>query len=635
MDAIDEVRRYLVLSIDRITFPNVVVVGDQSSGKSTLLEALSLVELPKGNGIVTRCPLILRLRHSDERKVYRFFDKDRKILLDETNLNMSQYIEQETKTLAGNQKNAVQDFIELEIENPHMRDLTVVDLPGIIRNPLEDQPANIHEQTKDLINKYISEEGYLILCVFPADVDIATVESIALARKVDPEGKQTIDVITKSDRAPDPNRLIELLQMDKHDVRHLKLGFVTIRNRSTYENISLEDARKREKEFFNQHPAASVIDQNRLGIEALINCLATLYSQRVKETFPKMQYEIESQLRKVREQLSKLPPCLKTNEERLAAYNELIDVYVETILKVGLTDSNHSKHTSMVNSLHQNFIKYRNIIRAQRNELFTDQYLLQVKERLSKIGGEGLPNFLPISILKELVCEKLNQLWEVTNTLTNDCFRATINQLLQAESDACKDNFLFLKIVHIFRAVSKSYIDETRKERYDQLRALVELEQNDPYTINTYYMDIIEKYKELSIQNSTNKTQTAVAKIIVLGDDDGEDLEVTYKTWSVEDQSVQQMLISMHSYWQMITKRYMDYVTLAIRDRIVFSICANIKQRLRQIPAKKDYKIDIHEALSKDFATQNRREKLEETEKRLMKASSTLREAEKTLVNDD
>ncbi|CAF3877320.1 unnamed protein product, partial [Adineta steineri] len=69
MDRIDQARSLLSSNMDGIKFPSVVVVGDQSSGKSTLLEALSLVELPKGSGIVTRCPLVLRLRKSNVRRV--------------------------------------------------------------------------------------------------------------------------------------------------------------------------------------------------------------------------------------------------------------------------------------------------------------------------------------------------------------------------------------------------------------------------------------------------------------------------------------------------------------------------------------------------------------------------------------
>ena len=259
MDKIDQVRAILSSNDDGVTFPNVVVVGDQSSGKSTLLEALSLVELPKGSGIVTRCPLVLRLRKSMKRQVYRLYDGNKKVLLDESQLNILKYIEEETKKLAGQNKNVVHDLIELLVEDPNVRDLTVVDLPGIARNPIADQPRDIHQQTTSLIRKFISQQGSVILCVFPANVDVATVESFTLARDVDSAGVRTIGVITKSDLAPNHDALVQQLLMEKSDVLQLNLGFVAVRNRSTDENLSLEDARRREKEFFQQHPASSAV----------------------------------------------------------------------------------------------------------------------------------------------------------------------------------------------------------------------------------------------------------------------------------------------------------------------------------------------------------------------------------------
>ncbi|UJR32562.1 hypothetical protein I4U23_020023 [Adineta vaga] len=273
MDKIDQIRTLLSTSYDGITFPTVVVVGDQSSGKSTLLEALSLVELPKGSGIVTRCPLVLRLHKSLRRQVFRIHDSEKKVLLDEGQVNILNYIEEETKKLAGNNKNVVETMIELLVEDPKVRDLTVVDLPGIARNPIHNQPKNIHEQTTKLINKFIRQEGSVILCVFPANVDIATVESFTLAREVDPTGVRTIGVITKSDLAMNHETLIDQLLMEKQNALQLLLGFVAVRNRSTNENMSLEAARIREKEFFSDHPAASVVGWHCLGIEALINRL--------------------------------------------------------------------------------------------------------------------------------------------------------------------------------------------------------------------------------------------------------------------------------------------------------------------------------------------------------------------------
>lgn len=132
---------------------------------------------------------MLRLRKATERRVYRIHGENEKTLLDENQLNILQYIVEETAKLAGHQKNVVKDLIELQVEDPNVRDLTVVDLPGIARNPVADQPADIHSQTTSLIRHFIRQEGCVILCVFPANVDVATVESFTLAREADPSGK--------------------------------------------------------------------------------------------------------------------------------------------------------------------------------------------------------------------------------------------------------------------------------------------------------------------------------------------------------------------------------------------------------------------------------------------------------------
>ncbi|CAF2246467.1 unnamed protein product [Rotaria magnacalcarata] len=632
MDKIDQVRPLLSPNHDDIIFPNVVVVGDQSSGKSTLLEALSLVELPKGNGIVTRCPLVLRLRKSDKRNVYRLYDDKRKVLLNEEKLNMPEYIEKETRELAGNHKNIVEDLIELEVEDPHVRDLTVVDLPGIARYALKDQPQNIQEQTKNLINKYISQKGCVILCVFPANLDIAVVEAISLARDVDPSGERTIGVITKSDLATNPKMLVQQLLLHRDGATHLKLGFVAVRNRSTDEKISLEDAREREKEFFREHPAASAVDENCLGVDALTNRLATLYSQRVKETFPKLREDIKGRLTKINKQIDSLPPDLKSGAERIAKYNELVDLYVETILKVELMGSNLSQRLSMVNILHHKFITYKEIVREQRKELFSAEHRSKVQQLLAKNAGGELPNFLSSGVLKQLICEKLNQLWDITEKLINECFRMTISQLSKAESIACNDHIFLSKIMNIFHHVSMSCINEMRKKVHDQLRTLLEVDQNDPYTINTYYMDIIEKYNGSSGRNSTGKPKTAPSTVKILGEDDHDD-EFIFNTLSTDDQALKQMLISIYSYWHMLTKRFIDYVTLFLRSSCVFGLFPNIQQRLRQVSVQRGDLIDA--CLAEDSFIRNKRKQLHADKKRFEAAFSILHTGDEVTDNND
>ena len=576
MDKIDQVRAILSSNDHGITFPNVVVVGDQSSGKSTLLEALSLVELPKGAGIVTRCPLVLRLRKSLQRQVYRIHDDNKRTLLDESKLNILKYIEEETKKLAGNHKNVVHKMIELLVEDPNVRDLTVVDLPGIARNPIADQPKDIYEQTKKLIRRYIKPEGTVILCVFPANVDVATVESIALAREVDPDGSRTIGVITKADLASNHEILAQQLLMEKADVLHLKLGFVAVRNRSADEKLSLEEARRREKEFFRQHSASSIVGWHCLGIDALINRLADLYSDRVKDIFPKMRQDIQSKLKEVHEQLSKFPPDLETPSARLAKYHELADFYVENILKVRFSSANDGRYVSMANRLHEKLTKFQELIHKLTQQLFTSTYHTKVRTAMAACLGEQLPNFLPHPVLKQMICEKLDQLWQVTDILINECFRMAMKLVVENGSDECKDDILLNKLLPAFRDITLQYLNDKNQVVHEQMKELIRLEKHDPYTMNQTYLEKLNLFKGyLTEQKSVNTAERKSSSLILETDD-----RSMFSSISHDAFEVQEMLVSIYSYWKVLMKRFIDYTALALRAGCDLDVPVGIKERL-------------------------------------------------------
>ncbi|CAF2734374.1 unnamed protein product [Rotaria sp. Silwood2] len=618
MDKIDQARSLLSWSNDGITFPNVVVVGDQSSGKSTLLESLSLVELPKGSGIVTRCPLVLRLRKSSVRRLYRL-NGNEKVILDERRTNILKYIEEETKKLAGENKNIVQDLIELQVDDPNVRDLTMVDLPGIARNPIADQPKDIHKQTTNLIRHFICQEGSIILCVFPANVDIATVESFTIAREFDPTGVRTIGVITKSDLALNHDMLIQQLLMHRPDVLHLKLGFIAVRNRSTTERISLEDARKREKEFFSQHPA-SRITGHCLGIDALINRLADLYSDRVKETFPKMRTDIQTKLKEVREQLSKFPPDLESTSARLAKYYELSDWYVENIIKERFKSLNDGRHTSIINNLHDKFKKAQDIIRNQDKEFFSRIYHSKVHNAMLACFGEQLANFLPHPVLKRFICEKIDQLWYVIEVLIEESFHMTSTLLLDNDQDACNEDILLLKLLPVFRNVVSMYLKKKKQAVHDQLQEIIQLEKHEPYTLNHYYMTTINKFKEYIAEQKSGRTDGKMHLSVTINDDD--DDKSVVDAISNDGQAVQDMIISIYAYWKLLMKRLIDYVALSIRAGCVFDICPGIRERLRQIPVEQSDLVDAY--LAEDTVVRAKRQQLQQTKERLEKVNAIL-----------
>ena len=611
MDKIDQVRSLLSSNEDGVVLPSVVVVGDQSSGKSTLLEALSLVELPKGSGIVTRCPLVLRLRRATNRTVYRLHGKE-KNRLNEAKLDIMKYIEQETQKLAGASKNVVHELIELQIEDPNVRDLTVVDLPGIARIPIADQPKNIYKQTTDLIRKFIRQEGSVILCVFPANVDVVTVESFNIAREVDPEGMRTIGVITKSDLAPKEDALVQQLLMDRADVLKLKLGFVAVRNRSSDEKISLEDARQREKEFFRQSSIATITGWDCLGIEALIDRLADLYADRVRETFPRMKADVQSRLKEVTEQLSKLPPNLETPAARLAKYHELADTYVENVVRVRFTSSSDGQYISMLNTLHGRFTRYQEIIRQQAKEFHSSSYRGKVARAMATCFGEQLPNFLPHPVLRRLISEKLDQLWRTTEMLINESFQVALSLLTDKDIEACQGDLLLVKLLPFFRQLAITFLEKKKSSAYDQLEEMIRIEKQEPYTLNHSYMETINEFKEYQADMKAPANSTQLGSKPPTTDIDNLGI---FKSVSTDEQSVQDMVISIHAYWKLVDSNVSWTMRRYLYVPAVYSTYVLVwRHRLTQIPIETPEFVDAQ--LAEDVSIRSKRRQVHNKQKK-------------------
>uniref|UniRef100_A0A8C1U9S6 Dynamin-1-like protein n=1 Tax=Cyprinus carpio TaxID=7962 RepID=A0A8C1U9S6_CYPCA len=198
---------------DIIQLPQIAVVGTQSSGKSSVLESLVGKDLlPRGTGIVTRRPLILQLVHvdpEDRRKTSeengvdgeewgKFLHTKNKVWIAVQQIFRQSHL-RNTECCVIVSQGISDEPIQLKIFSPHVVNLTLVDLPGITKVPVGDQPKDIELQIRELILKYISNPNCIILAVTAANTDMATSEALKVAREVDPDGRRTLAVVTKLD----------------------------------------------------------------------------------------------------------------------------------------------------------------------------------------------------------------------------------------------------------------------------------------------------------------------------------------------------------------------------------------------------------------------------------------------------
>ncbi|KAK9820307.1 hypothetical protein WJX72_008773 [[Myrmecia] bisecta] len=259
LDVLDKIRPYLKEE-DGIQTPAIVVCGDQSAGKSSVIESISGIQLPRGQGIVTRAPLELQLR-------------------------------------AGK----------------HIRaELSYTPAGG---TPVS-QPRDNYDRVKALNNKYLAGHSKVILCVMPANVDFATCEAINLAEQHDPEKRRTLGVVTKIDKAEKGIRA-RLGATGDHQVR-LEMGIIAVRNKTQEEvesNTPADEALELERAFFDGHPELSAMPRDVLGKPALVNKLVEIQADVICTSLPALQEQVQAKLTRTLEELNQMHGIVESEDE--------------------------------------------------------------------------------------------------------------------------------------------------------------------------------------------------------------------------------------------------------------------------------------------------------------------------------
>ncbi|KAK3166706.1 hypothetical protein OEA41_009831 [Lepraria neglecta] len=241
-----------------LVLPSIVVIGSQSSGKSSVLEAIVGHEfLPKGSNMITRRPIELTLVNTpDAQAEYGEFPA----------LGLGKITDfasiQKTLTdlnLAVPAQDCVSDDpIQLSIYSPNVPDLSLIDLPGYIQVSGLDQPLELKQKIADLCDKYIQPPN-VILAISAADVDLANSTALRASRRVDPRGERTIGVVTKMDLV-EAERGASILSDRKYPLR---LGYVGVVSRVPPTSGGLfsrgsgnitSAITKNENAFFSAHP---------------------------------------------------------------------------------------------------------------------------------------------------------------------------------------------------------------------------------------------------------------------------------------------------------------------------------------------------------------------------------------------
>ncbi|OHT17223.1 Dynamin central region family protein [Tritrichomonas foetus] len=327
-----------------VDLPQIVVVGCQSAGKSSVLEAIVQKDfLPRGAGICTRRPLVLQLIHIDKghnpSEWAEFLHKPGQKWTDFN--KVMKEIEDETDRVCGTNKGVTDQPINLKVFSPNVLNLTLVDLPGLTKIAVEDQPADIAEQIEKMVLSYITPPNSIILAITPANMDLANSDSLIIARKVDPDGHRTVGVLTKLDIMDKGTNARDVLL---NKVYPLKLGYIGVVNRSQQDintKKAVSAAVDAERKFFETHEAYSDIAKN-CGTAYLTTTLNQLLMRHIKAKLPSLYAQINDLLAKKKQELITYGASLGTSlEEQQLLLFQLVSKYMSELHAVLDGSSTH------------------------------------------------------------------------------------------------------------------------------------------------------------------------------------------------------------------------------------------------------------------------------------------------------
>ncbi|KAG8946753.1 hypothetical protein FRC04_011409 [Tulasnella sp. 424] len=340
-----------------VDLPRIAVIGNQSAGKSSLVEALSGITVPRSSGTCTRCPMecrltqssgepwkcqvSLRIEHNDEtgkrlseirEKKFGSLITDPSLLEDvlrraqlailNPTVDHGKFVDFDVSRIGTDpplgspkQLQFSKNVVCLDLSGPEVTDLSFIDLPGIISNVAHGEDRGNIDLVRNLVMEHIQGNCLILLTLTMRD-DIENQSAGFLAKQVDPKGRRTIGVLTKPDtlQPGEEQMWLNVLEGRRHPLFH---GYYMTKQPGTKElseKLSWEEARAREKEYFETTTTwANSSATNRLGTPNLTKNLSRLLSGLIDQTLPKLRLDATRSRESARALLSKLPPPLSDN----------------------------------------------------------------------------------------------------------------------------------------------------------------------------------------------------------------------------------------------------------------------------------------------------------------------------------
>lgn len=545
LDEIDKLRSHGISHY--VSLPQLIVCGDQSSGKSSVLEAISGISFPTKDNLCTQfaTEVILRkaagvtisvaivpspTRSEDERGRMMGFRQTLE------NLGAFPDLVDKAKVVMGVTASAnafSNDVLRVEISGPDKPHLTIVDLPGLIHSENKLQSAADVKLVGEMVKRYMHNRRSIILAVITAQNDYANQIVLKLAKEVDPSGRRTLGIITKPDTLHDrPESAMAFVNLALNQDVEFRLGWHVLRNRDYRSRGTTTAERDRaETEFFSQGiwkdlPRATV------GIVTLRDRLSRVLLDQIKAELPSLVEDIRTSLQDCQSKLSKLGVHRETIDEQRMFLLEISQSFQSlTEAAVDGTYSNpffgsprdlldrNKRLRAVVQNLNLDFAKIMRLRGHDREIVETNPYkkhfisedshsapqvisradfIQEIKSLLKYSRGRELPGMFNPLIVGEIFREQSKK-WEPLAREHLWDMELLLKSFLELTLSFLTDENTFEMIL---REIIDPSIDEKFRKAGEKLQELLEPHQKGhPITYNHYFTETIQNMRQKSLED--------------------------------------------------------------------------------------------------------------------------------------
>ncbi|KAH9175022.1 P-loop containing nucleoside triphosphate hydrolase protein [Lactarius sanguifluus] len=553
LDAVNRLRETgAQLDLD---IPVIAVLGSQSAGKSSLIEAISGITLPRASGTCTRCPTECQLSHSSEPwccvvSLRIVTDGDGRVLPQPRRhdfgdpifekslvtkrirqaqcaiLNPStpfpKFLEAEDDALEERELSFSSNSVCLEIRSSDVDDLSFVDLPGLI---VGGEPRD-SRLVQRLAEEYISKESCIILLTIACETDFENQSAHRLASLFDPTGARTIGVLTKPDRIPAGEEAIWISRIQRGG-KEGGFEYFSVKNPDSQDirdGITYEKAREQEAMFFSTKEPWSNLEwlyQRRLGTDKLTTRLGQLLSSLISKRLPELQEELDRLLAQTQQDISQLPnpPSSEPNLE----LSKLIGAFIQSIkaLVDGIPDENgliqklRGPRDDFKKAIRQTAPNFLPLERSQaadttlvppsflssEEEEWEEEpcdvgspiYIEDVLEKANFAVTRELPNHYPHTVIRQYIRTVVVG-WEDPSRQFFDITRKELSSYVQQLVDRHFAQYTHGHLKQAVRNIMQSHIQRCADTAAQYIDSLMK-DENEPFTLNArYYTEYRSKF---------------------------------------------------------------------------------------------------------------------------------------------